>query len=156
MTTRAAVEQFLAHQALALIGASRGGRKFGNTILKVLTDKGYRVNVVHPHATEIDGRRCYPSLAALPEPVGGLVLVVPPEQTSAVVRDAAERGFPDIWMQQGSESPEAVRFCQEKGLNAIHGECILMFANPTGFHRCHRWVRGVLGKLPAASPVTAG
>ncbi len=156
MTTRASVERFLAHESLALIGASRGGRSFGNTILKVLTEKGYRVEVVHPHATEVDGRRCFPTLAAVPDPVGGLVLAVPPEPTSALVRAAAERGFRDIWMQQGSESPDAVRFCQEQGINAIHGECILMFADPTGVHRFHRWLWGLLGKLPTASPGATG
>ena len=107
-------------------------------------------------STEVDGRRCFPTLAAVPDPVGGLVLAVPPEPTSALVRAAAERGFRDIWMQQGSESPDAVRFCQEQGINAIHGECILMFADPTGVHRFHRWLWGLLGKLPTASPGATG
>jgi hypothetical protein len=30
----------------------------------------------------------------------------------------------------------------------VHGECILMFAQPSSFHRLHRWVWGLLGKLP--------
>jgi predicted CoA-binding protein len=31
----------------------------------------------------------------------------------------------------------------------VAGECILMFAKPTGVHKAHRWVWGVLGRLPA-------
>lgn len=30
----------------------------------------------------------------------------------------------------------------------VHGECILMFADPKGIHRFHHWLRGLLGKLP--------
>jgi hypothetical protein len=32
---------------------------------------------------------------------------------------------------------------------AVHGECILMFAEPAAFfHRAHRWIWRMLGKLP--------
>jgi len=150
MTRQEAVEDFLAQQVLALAGASRGGKKFGNTILKELNAKGYEVLLVHPEAAEIDGTPCFPSLAALPKPVGGLVLVVPPAQAAQLVNEAAELGIPRIWVQQGASSPEAIRLCEAKGIGAVHGECILMFARPArGVHRFHHWLWGVLGKLPA-------
>jgi predicted CoA-binding protein len=66
-----------------------------------------------------------------------------------VVREAAEVGIPRVWMQQGSESEEAIRLCEENGISVVSGECILMFAEPAEFyHRMHRWVWGVMGKLP--------
>jgi predicted CoA-binding protein len=151
VTSQSSVEQFLAQRSLGLAGASRSGKKFGNTVLRELAKRGYRVSVVHPQAAEIDGVRCYPSVSALPEDVGGLVLVVPPEQTETVVREAAARGMRRIWMQQGSESPAAIEYCRENGIDAVHGECILMFAQPTGFHRFHRWLWKLLGKLPVSA-----
>jgi uncharacterized protein len=97
----------------------------------------------------IEGERCYPSLAALPAPVGGVVVIVPPEQTGAVVRQAAEAGVTRVWMQQGAESPAAIRFCEEHGISAIHGECIMMFIEPAHFiHRTHRWFKKIAGNLP--------
>ena len=42
MTSRAAVEGFLAQKTLAVVGVSRGGKKFGNAILKELKAKGIR------------------------------------------------------------------------------------------------------------------
>jgi len=52
-------------------------------------------------------------------------------------------------MQQGSESDAAVRYCREHGINLVSGACILMFAEPAAFfHRAHRWVWRMLGKLP--------
>jgi predicted CoA-binding protein len=142
------VERFLAQRSLGLVGASRGGKKFGNAVLRELTRKGYVVSVVHPEAAEIDGVKCHRSVSELPEEVGGLVLVVPPEQTERVVREAVVRGVRHIWMQQGSQSAAAIELCRESGIYAIHGECILMFAEPAGFHRFHHFIWKLLGKLP--------
>jgi len=151
VTTRSSVEKFLAQSHLGLVGASRGGKKFGNIVLRELTKRGYRVSVVHPEAAEIDGVRCVPSVSELPDEVGGIVLVVPPEQTEKVVREATLRGVRHIWMQQGSESAAAIELCRESGIDVVHGECILMFAEPAGFHRFHRWLWKVFGKLPASA-----
>ena len=148
MTTRSSIEQFLSENTLALAGASRSGKKFGNAVAKDLTKKGYKLFLVHPEASEVDGLKCYSNLAELPDEVGGLVLVVPPEQTERIAQEAAAMGIQNIWMQQGSESREAVDLCQENGINVIHGECILMFAQPTGIHKFHHWIWGLIGKLP--------
>ncbi len=149
MTTKAAVDDFLAQRTLAMVGVSRRGDKFGNVLYRELKGKGYRLFPVHPRAESLEGDRCYPSLQALPEPVGGLVVVVPPGQAEQVVRDAAAAGIRRVWLQQGAESPTVVQFCEQNGLSVVHGECLLMFAEPTGFgHRLHRWIWKVLGKLP--------
>jgi predicted CoA-binding protein len=151
MTTQASVEGFLAENTLAIAGVSRHGKGFGNAVLKDLTAKGYEILPVHPEAEEVGGVQCSPSLAELPKPVGGLVLVVPPDQSEKLVRDAKSAGINRVWMQQGAESSEAIRYCKENGIDAVHGECIMMFAKPTGIHRFHRWLWGVLGKLPSTN-----
>ena len=149
MTTRAAIDAFLAQRSLAVVGVSRHPRKFGNVVYRELKAKGYHVFPVHPQADTLEGDRCASSLRALPEPVGGVVVVVPPAQTEKVVREAAEAGIRQVWMQQGAESEEAIRYCAEQGLSVVHGQCILMFAEPAAwFHRAHRWVRRVRGTLP--------
>jgi len=149
MTTRALIDQFLSQPHLALAGASRSGKKFGNIVLKELTAKGYRVAVVHPGADRIGAVECCPSLAELPDGVGGLLIAVPRAQAAHLVREAAAARIRWIWLAQGAESPEAIEYCQSRGINLIHNECILMFTQPTGMHRCHRWLWGLLGKLPA-------
>ena len=149
MIQHEAVDEFLSQKILALVGASRSGKKFGNTLLKELRAKGYEVLPVHPEATEIDGVPCVASLAVLPKWVGGVIFVVKPDQAAQLVREAAAAGIMRIWMQQGSSSPEALRLCEDFRILAIHGECLLMFAEPVkGVHRFHRWLRGFFGKLP--------
>jgi predicted CoA-binding protein len=104
---------------------------------------------VHPEVPTIDEFRTSPSLAALPEKPGGVVVVVPPARALQVVRDAHAAGIKRVWLQQGAASPEAIRFCEEQGMSVVHGECVLMFAGLPGFvHRAHRWVWKTLGKLP--------
>lgn len=149
MTTLASIEGFLAQKTLAIAGVSRSGKGFGNAVIKDLTGKGYEVYPVHPEATEVSGIPCFRSVADLPKEVGGLVLVVPPEQTEKLVREAKNAGIQRVWMQQGAESPGAIRYCKENGIDAVHGECVMMFAQPTGVHRFHRWVNGFFGKLPS-------
>lgn len=149
MTSRAAVEDFLSQKTLAVVGVSRKGKKFGNAVYNDLKKKGYRVFPINPKAEVVEGDRCYPNLGALPKPVGGVVIVVPPAETEKVVRDATQVGIRRIWLQQGAESETAIRFCEENGISVVTGECILMFAEPLAFyHRPHRWVWRLLGKLP--------
>ena len=149
MTSKAVVDDFLAQKDLALVGVSRTGKKFGNAALRELTANGYRVFPVHPEAETVQGIRCYPNLREFPAPVGGLLIVVPPDQTEVVVREAAAAGIRRVWMQLGSSSPNAIQFCAENGIQAVQGECILMFLrHGPVLHRFHHWLWGVLGKLP--------
>jgi uncharacterized protein len=148
MTTKAMVNDFLAGRAWAVVGASRDPKKFGSVAYRELR-KTYRLIPVNPKAETIEGDRCYPSLQALPEPVDGVLIMVPPSQTEQVVRDAHAAGILRVWMQQQTESEAAIRYCQENGISVVYGECILMHAKNTAFyHRMHRWVWGVTGKLP--------
>ncbi len=148
MTTRAAVDAFLAEPALAIVGVSRSGKKFGNYASKALREKGYRVYPVHPSAKTIDGVECYRRFDELPEEVGAVLVVVPPIEAATVVRDAAAAGVRHVWLQQGAESPDVIKVCRELGVEAVAGECILMFARPGGFHKAHGWLWRLLGKSP--------
>ncbi len=149
MTSKAAVDEFLAQEALAVVGASRSGRKFGNAVVRELAANGYRVYPVHPGADVIEGRPCWRSLGALPSDVGGVVTSVPPSLTEAVVREAVAAGVKRVWMVRGSCSSSAAAFCAEHGVTAIGDECILMFLERgPAIHRLHRWVRGVFNRLP--------
>jgi uncharacterized protein len=150
MTTKREIDEFLAQKTLAIVGVSRSGKKFGNTILKDLTKLGYRLLPVHPEAAEVDGVRAYPSFAALPEPVGGVIVVVPPAQAERVVKEASAHGIRRVWLQQGAGSAEAIRFCQDNGMSVVDGQCVLMYPKPTTswIHGAHRWVSDLIGRTP--------
>lgn len=148
MATLTAVERFVAEPALAIVGVSRSGAKFGNTATRTLAARGYRVYPVHPRATEIDGFPCYPSFEALPEHVNAVLVVVPPAEGVKVVQDAAKAGIHQVWLQQGAESAAVLAACRALDLSVVSRECILMFAKPAGVHKLHAWISHALGHTP--------
>lgn len=149
MTTREAINDFLGQRTLAVVGASRDPKKFGNVVFREMQSKGYEVYPVNCSGESINGVESYQDLRALPTPVDGVILVIPPTESAQVVREAADLGIRRVWMQQGAESEEAIQFCETEGVSAVHGECIMMFAEPVkSVHRFHRWIWGLLGRLP--------
>jgi predicted CoA-binding protein len=149
VNSRKSIDQFLEGKNFAVAGVSRSGKKFGNTVYTELKKKGYHVFPINPSAETIDGERCYTSLATLPNPVDGIVVVLPPAQAEDVVEQAYQSGIHNIWLQQGAQSEKTVQFCQNHGMNVVAGECILMFAKPVeSFHRFHRFIWRMFGKLP--------
>lgn len=150
MTSKKIVGEFLTQKKIAVVGVSRKKTKFGNAIYKELKLKGYKVFPINPHINVYEKDTCYPDLLSLPEKVDGVVINVPPAQTEKVVREAKEAGINKVWLQQGSQSEAAIKYCEENGIDCVSNECILMFAQPSAFiHRAHKWVWSVLGKLPA-------
>ena len=144
------VKEFVQGKRLALVGASRSGKKFGNSIATELAARGYQVFLVHPEAQEIGGLRCYPSLSALQGQVDGVVICVTPRQASQALRDAAAAGISKIWLQQGADSPEVLAAAKEAGVNPVRGKCILMYASPSGkvpgLHGFHGTIMKLIGQ----------
>ena len=103
MITKAMIDDFISQPYLAIVGVSRKGNKFGNSAYKELKTKGYHLYLVHPSGEIIEGEQSYPSLKALPQKVGGVLVVVPPTQAEKVVREAHEAGIDRVWLQQGAE-----------------------------------------------------
>jgi uncharacterized protein len=151
MTDREAIEAFVSHKKLALVGLSRSGRKFSNNIYRDLTGKGYRIYPINPSGTEGGaGVQLYRNFRELPEPVAAALFMTPRSQTLKAVQGAVEEGVSMVWIQQGADSQEVVNWCREKKVPFVSGHCILMFAEPVAlFHRVHRGLLRLVGKLPA-------
>lgn len=149
MNSKTVVDDFLSQKKIAVVGVSRKKTKFGNAIYREMKQKGYQVYPINPNMNVFDGETCYPDLHSLPEKIDAVIVNVPPAQTEKVVREVKKAGINKVWLQQGSQSDAAVKFCEENGIDCVSNECILMFAQPSSFmHRAHRWVWGVFGKLP--------
>ena len=148
MATKTAVDSFISQPSFAVVGVSRNPQKFGTMAYKDLKAKGMRVFPVNDKVETIEGDKCYPDLNSLPEKGGGVLVTVQPPQAVNVVEQAYTAGIQNVWLQQGSESPAAIKFGQEHNMNLVTGECIFMFAHPQFPHTMHRGVWGLIGKLP--------
>lgn len=143
-----AIQDFVAGRRVAVVGASRHGRKFGNAAGTELAARGYRVVLVHREAKEIAGMPCRPDLAAVRDAVDGVLVSVRPREAPAVLREAAAAGLRNVWLQQGAESPEALALARELGLNLVARKCVLMYAPPVkGIHGFHRTLARLFGRL---------
>lgn len=77
-----------------MVGASRDPRKPGGLILKHLLDSSAHVCPVNPSAPEIQGRRTWPDIDSLPEPVDLAVIATPAATVAEVVQACARRRVP--------------------------------------------------------------
>ena len=132
MTIDQQIEQFLASPVFGVVGASSNRSKYGNKVLRCYQQNDRQVIPVHPKEDQVEGVHCVASVADLPEIVASISIITPPTVTEKVVEAAAAKGIKNIWMQPGAESPAAVKFCEDNGLNVIaDGSCILVVL---GYH----------------------
>jgi hypothetical protein len=110
----------------AVVGASRDPKKHGYQVYEDLKKAGYKVYSVNPNTEEILGDKCYPSLENLPIKPDVVDVVVPPKVTEQTVETCKKRGITKIWMQPGSESENAIKFCEENGIDVVYGVCVMI------------------------------
>ena len=121
------IEDFLEKSnVFAVVGASRDPSKYGHQVYRDLRAAGYKVYPVNPNADEILGDKCYPSLESLPEMPQVVDLVVPPKVTDQIVKVCKKLGIEKVWMQPGSESETALKFCKENNIEVVYGVCVMV------------------------------
>ncbi|MDR4987515.1 MAG: CoA-binding protein [Bacteroidales bacterium] len=143
------IDNFLGQQHIALAGYSRSPKKFGHEVYRILKGKGYTLYPVNPAGGRTpDGEDIYTDLQELPAEVKALLVVTKPDVTSEVFEKAVSLGFEYLWIQQMSGSRKVYdRLCKQHE-NAVCGKCILLHAQPEGVHKFHRWLVGLVGRLP--------
>lgn len=110
----------------AVVGVSDDPAKYGHKVFLDLMEAGYTVYAVHPSGGEVAGRPRYPDLAGLPETPDVVSLVVPPAVAERVVRECDALGIKRVWMQPGAESDAALAYCAERGIEVLHGVCVMV------------------------------
>ncbi|AFU58526.1 MAG: CoA-binding protein [Nitrososphaera sp.] len=111
---------------IAVVGMSKNEGKAAHYVPKYLIDHGYNVIPVNPTASEIQGRKSYPSVSSVPHKVDIVDIFRPSEDVPAVVEDALKKeGIKVIWMQEGIYSKEAERMAKEKGIEVVYNRCML-------------------------------
>jgi hypothetical protein len=153
MTKLADIEHFLGKKRLAVVGVSHNPKDFTRSLFRELRKRGYDLAPVNPAVSEIDGIECVARLSDVRPPVEAVLLLTSPQVTGKVVSECAQAGVEIVWMYRasgaGAVNPEAVRFCQSKGIRVIAGECPFMFLPDTGFpHSLHRFFKKAMGSYP--------
>ena len=111
---------------IAIVGASKNPKKYGNIILKDLVSKGFEVYPINPKYKEIDGIKCYKSVKELPKEIDVIVFVLPPKIGLQVAKEAIEVGFRRLWFQPGAESEEIRKFLEDNNVEYSFDRCIMV------------------------------
>lgn len=120
------IQEFMTQKRFAVIGATDNPEKYGNRIFKNLLKRGYEVYPVNPNLKEIEGVKCYPTLADIPVKVEVVDFVVPPKVTEATLKECLRLGLKRIWLQPGSESEAAIAFCHDNNFKVVHDTCVML------------------------------
>jgi len=92
--SRESLQALFCPQSVAVIGASTAPEKLGYQIFKNILDAGFpgTVHPINPKATEILGRRCYPSIEAIPDQVDLATIIIPAPFVADTIRQCSKRG----------------------------------------------------------------
>jgi predicted CoA-binding protein len=105
--------------SVAIIGASRDRRKFGNRAIHAHLAQGWTVYPVNPKETEIEGLRAYASVADIPGPVDRASLYVPASIGLHLLDAIRALGARELWVNPGAGSPELVARAEQLGLTVV-------------------------------------
>lgn len=143
------INHFLDCQSMAIAGASRDEKSFSAQVAKKLTKLGYNLWYVNPmfESHEVESQRIQ-SIDMLPAHVNHLLVLTPKGKTESVVQQAVAHGIKNLWIQQYSETPEALELAGQNSLDTVHHQCIFMFTQPEGIHLFHHRVKKLFGSLP--------
>ena len=134
------IREYLSPRAMAIVGATNARDKFGNLACRELKARGFRIFPVNPHGQEICGEKCYRTINELGDTMDRVLIVLPPALTEHLVLELNPGIISYVWMQNGTETREAIRLCHAKGIKTIYSQCVLMHAEPVrSYHLLHRW-----------------
>ena len=137
----AAMTRIMQPNAVAVIGASAGEGKIGNSVMRNLIDGGFEgaIHPIHPKADEILGRKCYASVTAVPGDVDVAVFCIPAALVAGALAECGAKGVPGAvlipsgFAEIGEHElqAEVVRVARENNVR-------LMGPNIYGFYYTHK------------------
>jgi uncharacterized protein len=120
-------------RTIAVVGCSPDAPRTSHRIAAYLQQAGYRMIPVNPHADEILGEICYPTVSAIPPEITVDIVNVfrRSRYTAGTVEDTLRRVArtgqrPAIWTQIGVSSPQAEHLALEAGLPYVRDRCIMV------------------------------
>ena len=109
---------------IAVVGLSRDPGKAAHTVPATMQAAGYDVVPVNPFADQILGRRAYPSLTDIPEPVDLVLVFRPAAEAPAIAEQAVAIGARALWLQLGLTSPRARTIAGRASMLYVEDRCL--------------------------------
>jgi predicted CoA-binding protein len=113
---------------IAIVGVSKDKNKYGRIVYNFLKKRNFEVYPINPKLDKIEKVKCYHKLEDLDKIPDIVVTVVPPKVTEEIVAQVKKINAKKVWMQPGSESELAIKFCKTNNIEVISNICIMVVA----------------------------
>lgn len=120
---------------VAIIGASRDRRKFGNKAVRAYDTRGFDVYPVNLSEAKIEGHRVFRSVRDVPVDLDVILVYLPPDKTLAVLDDIAAKGSRELYINPGAEDAAVVARAKSLGLDPILACSIIAIGESPGSYR---------------------
>ena len=112
------------YRRIAMVGLSSNPFRPSHFAAIYLLSEGYDVVPVNPREKEVLGRKSYPSVSAVPDPVEVVDIFREPAALPAIVEEAIARNAKVIWMQLGVIHEGAAERARQAGLEVVMDRCM--------------------------------
>src|SRR6201997_2516997 len=121
------LDSFFAPESIALIGASRDQEKIPGRLLSMLRKNEYpgKLYPINPNYPDIDGLKCYKSIAEIAAPIDLAVVIIPARAVLGVLEECAAAGVKNCVIISSG-------FAEEGGDSAAMQDKIVAIAKRTG------------------------
>jgi len=157
MAPRTNLERLLAPKSVAVVGASAAPEKAGYQAMLALESFAGEVFAINPKAGAVLGRKAFPSLRALPQPVDLVIFAIPAAACVAALREAIDcrcggglivsGGFSEAGAEGALLEAELGRACRDSGFR-------LLGPNTAGF--VNKEISLTASFLPSAERIPSG
>jgi len=121
------LDTFFSPDSIALIGASRDSEKIPGRLLSMLRKNEFpgELYPINPNYRDIDGLTCYPSIAAVGQPIDLAIVSIPARAVLGALRECAAAGVKNAVIISSG-------FAEEGGVSAAMQDAIADLARTTG------------------------
>src|SRR4030081_137259 len=121
------LDSFFSPESIALIGASRDLEKIPGRLLSMLRKNEFPGSIypINPNYGDIDGLKCYPSIAAVGQPIDLAIVIIPARAVLGALEQCAAVGVKNAVIISSG-------FAEEGGDSAAMQDAIVALAKKTG------------------------
>ena len=112
------------YHRIAMVGLSANPFRPSHFAAIYLIAQGYEVTPVNPREKEILGRKCYPSLVEVPDPIEIVDIFRETSAVPGIVEQAIAKDAKVVWMQLGVIHEPAAERAKQAGLEVVMDRCI--------------------------------
>ena len=108
---------------IAVVGASRNRKKFGNKCVRAYHQAGWTVYPINPATSEVEGLPAFRALDAVPEKVDRISLYTPPDRTRQLLPQLPPEA--EIFFNPGTADEALMAQARQLGLR-VRNACAIV------------------------------